>query len=269
MRTQGRPLLMERAINGIISQSFTDWELVIVGKQGARDAIAPLLEPLPTESRERISCICPDVSTEGAFLNAGLEALGSRFVHVHDEADFLHPEFLNRAVHYLRDAPHPSVKGVVTGSEQVYERLGHESIEIIRREPYNDWLRHISLRRLLAENVFPPIAFLFERGVCEETGAFNESLPVLWDWEFNVRFLARFEIGVIPESLACRHQPDTPRDGQAQRKLFFDNLLRNEWLRSDIGSGRTGPGLIANEARMLRNLTNRFKRRSLRLFKKK
>jgi GT2 family glycosyltransferase len=245
--------------------------MVIVRENSDPNTVNRLLESLGTENRRKIRHIhLQEAVTEGAALNAGRKLLESRFILVHDDGNSLHPEFLERTIQYLKEPPHPSVKGVVTGTEQVFERLEESSIETTSRAPFNDWLQHISMRRLLADNVIASIAFLFDREACEEVGGFDESLPVLYDWEFYVRFLSDYEIAVLPEVLAyLHHRGETANAPEtAQRRLFFDNLLRNGWLRSDIQNGRTGPGVIANEARMLRNLTQKFKKRSLRLFKK-
>nr|WP_163963956.1 glycosyltransferase family A protein [Oceanipulchritudo coccoides] len=271
MRTQSRPMLLERAIQSVCDQSFKDWELVIVRENNSPDTVDQVLESLSPENRSKVRHIhLQEAVTEGAALNAGRMLLESRFVLVHDDGNSLHPEFLERTTGYLKAPAHPSVKGVVTGTEQVFERVEEASIETTSRAPFNDWLQHISMRRLLAENVIASIAFLYDREACEKAGGFDESLPVLYDWEFYVRFLTLYEIAVLPEVLAFMHQRGEPSDAHehAQRRLFFDNLLRNRWLRSDIQNGRTGPGVIANEARMLRNLTQKFKKRSLRLFKK-
>ena len=91
---------------------------------------------------------------------------------------------------------------------------------------------------------------------CHEVGAFREDLPVLGDWDFNVRFLARYEIGVIPEMLAYYHNRDDEDTGdyassvsaKAHLHQFYDNLLRNEWLRNDIEAGRVGLSSLANSA---------------------
>jgi hypothetical protein len=57
-------------------------------------------------------------------------------------------------------------------------------------------------------NFFPPIAFVFRREVLERIGGFNETLPVLGDWFFNLEFLLEDDIAVLPEPLARYHHRD-------------------------------------------------------------
>lgn len=274
IRTRDRPILLERAIRSVCAQTLSAWELVIINDGGDPDAVEQMIRFLPDSLRGRMRCLHHESPLgRSACLNAGLREISAPHVLVHDDDQTVHPQFFARTQAFLKDPPHPSVKGVVTGTEQVVEAIEGATIRTISRAPYNDWLRHVSLRRLLASQVFAPIAFLFDREAALQVGAFDATLPVLSDWEFAVRFLARFEMAVIPEVLACLHTPEgggdeAPGTEAFRQRQFFDNLLRNQWLREDIRSGRTGPGVIANEARLLRTLRGKFKKRSLRLFKK-
>ena len=53
--------------------------------------------------------------------------------------------------------------------------------------PYNHWLQNVYLSDLAVENRFPPISFLFRRSVYDKIGGFDEELPVLGDWDFNLK----------------------------------------------------------------------------------
>lgn len=120
---------------------------------------------------------------------------------------------------------------------------------------------------MLAGNFFAPIAFVFSRVVCEELGRFREDLPVLGDWEFNVRFLQKYEIGVIADVLAYYHDREPGKTdayassvtGKARLHEFYDTFLRNEWLREDVASGRMGIGLTANIAPALVDIRKKLK----------
>lgn len=256
-RTKNRPILLQRALKSVCEQTFADWELVVVNDGGDAAEVEQLVQKIPSEQRAKIKCLHHETSKGmEAASNAGLYTLNSKYVMIHDDDDSLYPEFLARTTAYLDSPPHPSVKGVVTGTERVQEVIEGDQVRELRSNPYNSWLENISLRRMLVENVFAPIAFLFDREACLEVGAFREDLPVLGDWDFNVRFLTHYEIGLIPDCLARYHDRHQTRDGHysstVQGKMhlhaFYDNLLRNEWLRADIQSGRTGTGVLANEA---------------------
>ncbi len=263
MRTKNRPLLLKRAIQSVCNQTMTDWELAIVNDGGTPGPVNELVEALPDAMQKKIHRIHnPESVGMEAASNLGLNALSAKYAIVHDDDDALHPEYFEKASSFLEDPPHPKVKGVISHTLRIIETIEGDTVRQIRTYPYNDWLQTVSIRRMLAENIFAPIAFLFDREACIDAGAFREDLPVLGDWDFNVRFLLKNEIGVIQEQLAYYHDRESSGDAdylssvkaKAHLHEFYDNLLRNEWLRSDIESGRTGTGLIANKAMMLWDL---------------
>jgi hypothetical protein len=96
-----------------------------------------------------------------------------------------------------------------------------------------------------------------------EVGAFREDLPVLGDWDFNVRFLKAYEIGVIPRILAYYHDRDQGEavayhssvSAKADLHLFYDNMLRNEWLREDIAQGICGIGTLSSFGRLFQDFS--------------
>ncbi|MFP4542101.1 MAG: glycosyltransferase family 2 protein [Opitutales bacterium] len=263
MRTKDRPLLLRRALDSVLGQSFTGWQLVVVNDGGDPAHVDRLINERRPAFRGRVRVIhhATSVGMEAAS-NRGLAELSTRWAMIHDDDDSLHPGFMEAAVAYLTDPPHARVKGVITHTERVWEELTASGAEERKVEPYNTWLQDISLRRMLVENVFAPIAFVFDREACEEVGRFREDLPVLGDWDFNVRFLCHYEIGVVPRILARYHNRlqlsrsayDSSVSGARDKHAWFDNFLRNEWLRADIAAGRTGVGVIANEVRMFGDL---------------
>lgn len=280
MRTKNRPLLLKRAVQSVLGQNFNDWQLCIVNDGGDPKPVEETLSTLAPEARKKVTCIhnSESVGMEAAS-NIGLRSLDCQYILIHDDDDTLHPDFLTKTVNYLENPPHGSVKGVVTGTERIIERLAAGSVQEVKRFPYNPWVQQISLRRMLVGNLFAPIAFLFEREACSKVGAFREDLPVLGDWDFNVRFLLEYEIGMLEERLALYHDRETVEDpsyastiqAKAHLHQFYDNLLRNEWLRKDVSAGTSGIGLFANLALMHGDLAwqikNDLKPQKCRIFK--
>jgi hypothetical protein len=94
---------------------------------------------------------------------------------------------------------------------------------------------------LAANNFFPPIAFVFKKSIWERIGGYDESLPVLGDWDFNLRFLIEGNIGVIPRPLVNYHHRDTANPngtyansviGGIHRHVEYGAVLRNKYARS-------------------------------------
>lgn len=279
-RTKDRPILLARALDSVLGQTSNDWQLVVVNDGGDPGPVNALIKEREDAFKGRVQVIHhPHSHGMEAASNAGLRALESDYVLIHDDDDSLYPEFMERTIAYLRNPPHPSIKAVITHCERVWENLTDDSVTEKNANPYNTWVTHVSLRQMLIENFYAPIAFVFDRQACIEVGSFREDLPVLGDWDFNIRFLSKYEIAVIPQILARYHNRlqttnnayDSTISAQNDKHAFYDGLLRNEWLRDDIASGRTGKGMIATQARMLGDLAwdlKKAKKKKWRLFPK-
>jgi hypothetical protein len=106
--------------------------------------------------------------------------------------------------------------------------------------PYNDWVRNVQLSEMINGNFFAPIAFVFSRRVYEIVDGFDENLPVLGDWDFNLRFLLEADIGVINKPLALYHHRDSGQIsseysnsviGGIQKHEMYNSIVRNKYIK--------------------------------------
>jgi glycosyltransferase involved in cell wall biosynthesis len=235
-RTQDRPITLDRAVKGILAQTFTDWQLILVSDAGNLPAIRAVVDRHADALAGRLHLIHRERS-EGmqAASNHGIAESRSRYLVIHDDDDSWHPEFLAKSIAYLRAAGN-SRRGVVTGTAIISERYqdGVFVEQRRRRMPLpSDPVLAADLRR---HNRFPPIAFLFERAAAEAIDNYRTDLPVLGDWDFNLRFAERFGIGVAPETLAYWHHR-TKFGGLSElyansryARLLADHMrLQREW----------------------------------------
>lgn len=269
-RTKNRPLLLPRALDSVLGQKFEDWIHVVVNDGGEPGAVDGLIAARAGRYAGRCHVIHNNTSRGmEAASNQGIGAAASRYVVIHDDDDAWHPDFLCKTVAYLEEhAAFPKLAGVISHTERVIETIRGDRIKTVTSHDFNSWVTTVHLFRMLAENMFPPISFLFQRDAMEAIGPFREDLPVLGDWEFNIRFVQRFEIGVLREHLAYYHHR-LPKDveysntvvGQSESHEAYSALLRNEWLRSDLDSGHAGIGVSANMSWQLLQVDRWLKRR--------
>jgi hypothetical protein len=121
------------------------------------------------------------------------------------------------------------VQGVVCRTEVVVETLQNGEIREIRRQPFNPDLEWVSLGELIVGNRFTNNAFVFRRGALESVGYLNEQLPVLGDWDFNIRFLLHFDVGLVPETLAHWHWREAPDAISDRNSIYAPTQTHQEW----------------------------------------
>lgn len=255
-RTKNRPLMLTRAARCILRQSAEDFEWVIVNDGGP---IGPVHE-IAEQSRAaglNVRVLHNQVShgMEGAA-NRGIRESDSDYLVIHDDDDTWEPRFLERTTAVL--SAHPmtaSTRGVVCQSTMVIEIVEGDRIVEKRRVPYNPRLSAVTLFQMAGlRKIPPPISFLYRRSVWEEIGPYREDLSVLGDWEFNLRFLRRFDIDVVPEALANYHIRTTLSSGAygntvvagVDQHMAAAARLRNEFLRDDLDRGHLGMGFLVN-----------------------
>ena len=254
-RTKNRNVLLQRAIQSVLGQTFQDWVMVIVNDGGDKEGVVQLVNQYENEFRERIMIIHNDVSLGmEAASNVGIKNSHSEYVVIHDDDDSWHPMYLEKCVVFLENSQFKSIVGVITHSVRIVEKIENDKIIIEYQEPFNTWLNSITIYRMAAGNVFPPISFLYNRRVLDEIGYYREDLPVLGDWEFNLRFIQKYDIYVIPEELAYYHHRLSITSGEYSnsvigghnKHLFYDTFLRNELLRKDFENNTMGIGYLVN-----------------------
>lgn len=250
-RTRDRIILLSRAVESVLAQNHSDWRHVIVNDGGDPGDVEQLLAPFRERYADRLIVIHHEQSLGmEAASNAGIRGCDSRYVAIHDDDDSWHPAFLSRCVEELEAAQDSSVRGVVTRITQIHEQIDSGEVRELRRQDYNPSLNGISLPQMVELNQFLPIAFVYERGVYDKVGYYDETLPVVGDWDFNIRFLVHFDMCVLAENLAYYHvrvqANDQYRNSVNQEGLHehYRAMVVNRYLRRDIAEGRVGLGQL-------------------------
>ena len=245
-RTKNRTILLWRAFHSVLKQSFKDFIWIIVNDGGEKEGV----DHIATEARNngidvRVLHHEHSKGMEVAS-NAGIRSCESEYIVIHDDDDSWEYDFLEKTVKFLDNEP--LFAGVITHTLLVNEVIENDAPRTTSSYGFNTWLKSIYLMEMLMVNSFPPISFLYKRDIYNKIGGYNETLPVLGDWDFNIRFLKEADIGVIPELLALYHHRDTITDvndvygntvnAGISKHVRYDAILRNLYLRTspqDLG----------------------------------
>jgi len=258
-RTRSRPALLRRAALSVLGQSFGDWEHIVVNDGGDPAAVEECLAPLAELYAGRLRVVhLPAALGMQAAANAALKLASGTYVAIHDDDDSWDGEFLAATTAFLeKEGAESRTRGVITHTVKVEEDLLDDgSIAEVSRSLHMS-VGEVNLFRAGFENPFVPICFLFRREACEALGGFDERYDVAGDLDFNVRFLARWEIGVIPRPLANYHVRRQSSNAAAHNSVTAQTRLHgqklsewmNDMLRADAAGGRAQLGLAMNAAR--------------------
>ncbi len=260
-RTKNRPVLLRRAMESVLSQGVENWTHVVVNDGGDPIPVDLLVAEYAVRYRGRLKVIhhAKSLGMQNAS-NSALQATESEFAAIHDDDDSWEPAFLEKCVGYLdQQGAESSVQGVVSHTHWIFEEIDvHGNVVELWRQDF-PVPETIKLAEVAGENRFPPIAFLYRRKAHEVVGLFSETFGPLGDWEFNLRFLSRFDIGVVPEKLArwhWRHQGggtaygNTVTAGVVVHKEMEARMF-NHYMRLDMESGKPGLGHLMNVSRQI------------------
>ena len=245
MRTYERPVLLARAIASVQSQTFSDWHLIVVNNGGdpkvVDDVVAVASQANPAHDITVVH-LAERVGMEEAS-NQGLAASNAEFFVIHDDDDSWKSEFLERSVATLQK--NPAAAAVVTGVTRIHETFRGSKVWPVRHEDFYLDEGRLTLRGMIGNNTFPPIAALFRSRVLAEVGNFDASLPVLGDWEFNLRAVRAGGFVFINERLAHYHTRTSDSDVASGNSITVGQdlhrnvklQLQNRWLTEPAVDG--------------------------------
>ena len=247
IRTKDRPLLLDRAIKSVFNQSINSIEIVVVNDGGDKDSVNNVINKYKKINKIEINAIHNQVSRGmEASSNLGLKSLNTKYLTLLDDDDTWDPNILKTEVNELEKNHNKlsSIMGVSTLSQVVYELIINDDIITQNVIPLEDEARLerqnyiINLGSLLKQNLFTNNSFLYFYDVLHEVGYYRENLPVLGDWEFNIRFAKQFDILVIQQHLAFYHKRVEQNNVNDNSKINlhqeYYQVLRNQWIREDL-----------------------------------
>jgi glycosyltransferase involved in cell wall biosynthesis len=249
-RTKNRPLMLPRAARSVALQKFRDFEWVVINDAGKREPVDEVVRQSKEAGLEARATHRDASKGMEAAANQGVLESDSKYVAIHDDDDTWDPEFLS-AMTGLLDANSHYI-GAVSHTMKVDERIEGDRIKTIRKKPLNADLEQIHITELFYRNLFPPISLVYRRAALDKIGLYDESLPVLGDWDFNLRLVMEGDIAVIPRPLAFYHSRPTAKSGSAANSIHgspnlhkqYEAIIRNHFIRNAAKSGALSPGLL-------------------------
>ena len=204
MAVRNREATIARAIESVLSQSYADWELVIVddgSTDGTRERI------LAHAADPRIRLLRQQAAGVSAARNRALQEARGEIVTYLDSDNEWAPRYLADVVEAFR--AHPDHESLYAA--QLVEE--HDTgFSWVRYEPFDHG-------RLLERNYVDLNVFAHRRSLLDRVGGFDEGLRRLVDWDFIERSVRGRPPLAIP-SIGCRYVERRP-DSIYSRESFW------------------------------------------------
>jgi glycosyltransferase involved in cell wall biosynthesis len=190
--TYNRCTVLGRAMESVFSQTFTDFELIVVD-DGSTDHTSALLD----RYRNRIKVIRQENRGVSAARNTGIRAAKGEFIALLDSDDSWLPQKLEKQAAFFRLCP----RALICQTEEIWVRNGKR---------VNPKKRHQKFSGMIFEKTLPlclvsPSAVMLRKSLFDEIGLFDESLPACEDYDLWLRITWKHPVHLIDTPLIVKH----------------------------------------------------------------
>ena len=189
--TYNRGWIIREAIESVLAQTFTDFELIVVD-DGSTDDTSEILD----EFGDAIKVLRQSNRGVSAARNRGLEASTGRWIAFLDSDDLWLPQKLSRQVDFFN--AHPDA--LICQTEEQWIRNSRRVNPKLRHRKFSGMIFERSLELCLVS----PSAVMIRKRLFSEVGLFDESLPACEDYDLWLRVSARFPVYLIDKELIVK-----------------------------------------------------------------
>ena len=188
------------AIRSVLAQTFQDFEIIVVD-DGSTDDLAGALTPFNDSPMRLLSH--DRRRGAAAARNTGVAGALADYVAFLDSDDEWLPTKLAKQLAVMATAP---PKAYASTTAFFLHRASRPEPERREIEPNFLLRKHL----LWGCNLSPGSTLLARRECFEEIGLFDTSMPRLEDWDWLLRYAARYEMAYLNEPLARVHIVNSP-----------------------------------------------------------
>ncbi|MBW2408337.1 MAG: glycosyltransferase [Deltaproteobacteria bacterium] len=233
--TFNRGWIVKEAIESVLTQDFTDFELIMVD-DGSTDNTPEILREFGSDIR----VIRQSNSGVSAARNCGIQASVGRWIAFLDSDDLWRPQKLSLQVDFFTG----HADAMICQTEEQWIRNGVRVNPKVRHHKFSGLIFERSLELCLVS----PSAVMIRKDLFNEVGLFDESLPACEDYDLWLRVSCRFPVYLIDTPLIIKRGG---HDDQLSRAPGLDKY-RIQSLHNIIEGNLLSNTQRAAAARMLK-----------------
>jgi glycosyltransferase involved in cell wall biosynthesis len=195
--TYNRAGFIGAALDSVLAQTWTRWELVIVD-DGSTDGTQELLDAYDDP---RVVRLRQDNRGVSAARNEGIRASSGPVLALLDSDDQWLPHKLERQLEYMRRHGYE-----ICQTNEIWIRNGRRVNQKAKYAKPEGWFFEESLKMCLIS----PSCTMFTRRAWADIGPFDEAMPSCEDYDMWLRACLHYPVGLVGEALTVKHggRPD-------------------------------------------------------------
>lgn len=239
---------LKNALQSIIRQSFTDFEIIVINDAGidVEDIIASF------NARNNVTSIRHGKNRGlAAARNSGLGVARGKYIAYLDDDDCFLPQHLETLVAYLEESSCQVAYSDAWRVWQIQEKKQY--FEKKRDLPYS---KDFNPDTLLITNFFPVLCMMHEKACLNKAGLFDETLTTHEDWDLWIRLSRHYAFAHLKQITA---EFTWRTDGSSMTSRIEEDFLRTKRLiyKKYEEYFRLQPHLIPIRDQELRDLESR------------
>ena len=220
-----RTATLATAVRSVLAQTFQDFEIIVID-DGSSEDIPAALADLKAPNLRLLKH--PDNEGTAAARNTGIRHATGRYIAFLDSDDTWMPEKLDRQLKALAAAD-ANTKACCTSF--FLARDDGTSQERRTLEVPEDWYAQL----LWGCDLSPGATLVVQRDCFEEIGPFDEGFRRLEDWDWLLRYAARYGIAVVEDPLARVNLASPPSAAEVEAAL---TRMREKHLATAAATSR-------------------------------
>ena len=235
--TYGRkPEIVKRAVESVIKQTYTDWELFVVDDNKEDSPLSgPIKSMLEAQNDARIHYLCMEKNSGAcAARNKGIKESSGEYVAFLDDDDEWMPEKIEKQLPKFEE------------SEAGFVYCGFLMFDEKKGRGKSSWIRFTSgdiYTKLLKSNFMGGTPGVIVRRECfDKCGFFREDMPSSQDYEMWLRLAKEYTVDSVAEDLVKVHLHDgdsimksLARRIEGYRKIYdsyYEDIVRDKKIHS-------------------------------------
>ncbi len=219
--TYNRASFLKEAIDSVLSQTYRNFELIVVDDNSTDDT-----PKLLSSYGEKIKVIKKANKGPSAARNRGIKAAKGGWIAFLDSDDVWKPGKLEKQVQFIKD--NPEIK--ICQTEEIWIRNGKRVNPRKKHEMHSGWI----YEQCLPLCIVSPSSVMIHRGVFEKVGLFDETMLACEDYDLWLRIAPHYPICLVREKLIVKQGGHADQQSHVISSL---DLLRIKAMVKSLESG--------------------------------